>query len=62
MLPLTVSYICHFQSSFSILPSAAFMPPCAATVWERVGKSFVTTAVLNPSATSPNAARRPAPP
>ncbi len=43
-----------------MLPSAALMPPCAATVWERVGKSFVTTAVLNPSCTSPKAARRPA--
>ena len=23
-----------------ILPNAALIPPCAATVWERVGKSF----------------------
>lgn len=32
----------------TMLPNAAFTPPCAATVWERVGNSFVITAVLNP--------------
>ena len=26
-LPLTVSYICHLQSSFSMLPKAALIPP-----------------------------------
>lgn len=31
-------------------------------MWERVGNSFVTTAVLNPSETKPKAARKPAPP
>lgn len=31
-----------------MLPNAAFTPPCAATVWERVGNSLVITAVLNP--------------
>lgn len=31
-------------------------------VCERVGNNFVMTAVLNPSATNPNAARSPAPP
>lgn len=36
-----VSYACHLQSSSDMLPSAALMPPCAATVWERVGNSFV---------------------
>lgn len=43
-------------------PKAALIPPCAATVCDRVGKSFVMTAVLKPSATRPNAARSPAPP
>ena len=28
-------------STLDMFPSAAFMPPCAATVCERVGKSFV---------------------
>lgn len=36
--------------------------PCAAIVCERVGKSFVMTAVLKPSATKPKAALKPAPP
>lgn len=45
-----------------MLPRAALIPPWAATVCERVGNNFVITAVLKPSATSPNAARRPAPP
>ncbi len=40
-LPLMVSYACHRQSSLDMLPSAALMPPWAATVWERVGNSFV---------------------
>lgn len=31
-------------------------------VCERVGNNFVMTAVLKPSATKPNAARKPAPP
>lgn len=43
-------------------PKAALMPPCAATVWDLVGKSLVTTAVLKPSCTKPKAALRPAPP
>jgi hypothetical protein len=34
--PLTVSYMCQRQSSSPMLPSAAPMPPCAATVWLRV--------------------------
>lgn len=34
----------------------------AATVWDLVGKSFVTQAVLNPASERPNAARKPAPP
>jgi hypothetical protein len=35
---------------------------CAATVCDRVGKSFVRHAVLNPASERPNAARKPAPP
>lgn len=45
-----------------MFPKAALIPPWAATVWDLVGNSFVITAVLNPSATRPKAARRPAPP
>ena len=46
--PLTVSYMCQRQSSSPILPSAAATPPCAATVWLRVGKTLVMQAVLRP--------------
>src|ERR1700724_1789809 len=42
--PLTVSYICQRQLSSCMLPSAAEMPPWAATVWERVGNTFVMQA------------------
>lgn len=59
---LQFTYICHRQSSSSIFPNAALIPPCAATVWDLVGNSLVITAVLNPSCTRPKAARRPAPP
>jgi hypothetical protein len=45
-----------------MLPSAAEMPPCAATVWERVGKSLVTQAVRSPAWEQPTVARKPAPP
>src|ERR1700757_4470589 len=60
--PLTVSNICQRQSSLAMLPSAALMPPCAATVWLRVGNTFVTQAVLSPAVTMPSVARNPAPP
>src|SRR6516164_5079578 len=60
--PLTVSYICQRQSSSPILPSAAEMPPCAATVCERVGKTLVRQTVFNPFAARPKVARKPAPP
>src|SRR5271165_6940256 len=60
--PLTVSYMCQRQSSSPMLPSAAEMPPCAATVWLRVGNTLVTQAVERPASASPNVARRPAPP
>src|SRR6185503_6574941 len=43
--PLTVSYMCQRQSSSPMLPSAALMPPCAATVWLRVGNTLVMHAV-----------------
>lgn len=39
--PLIVSYACQRQSSTVMLPRAALMPPCAATVCERVGNSLV---------------------
>jgi hypothetical protein len=45
-----------------MLPSAAEMPPCAATVWERVGNTFVMQAVRRPACEQPTVARRPAPP
>ena len=42
--------------------SAALIPPCAATVCERVGKSLLMHATLKPFSAKPTAARRPAPP
>jgi hypothetical protein len=60
--PFTVSYMCQRQSSSPMLPSAAPTPPCAATVWERVGKTLVMQAVFNPAAPMPKVARSPAPP
>ena len=57
-----MSYMCQRQSSLAMLPSAALMPPCAATVWLRVGNTLVTQAVLRPAATMPKVARKPAPP
>ena len=47
--PLTVSYMCQRQSSSPMLPSAAAMPPCAATVWLRVGNTLVMQAVFRPA-------------
>jgi hypothetical protein len=60
--PLTVSYMCQRQSSWPMLPSAAEMPPCAATVWERVGNTLVMQAVRRPAWLQPTVARKPAPP
>src|SRR5581483_2674526 len=54
--PLTVSYMCQRQSSSPMLPSAAAMPPCAATVWERVGNTLVMQAVLRPASLQPTTA------
>src|SRR5690349_16189906 len=45
-----------------MLPSAAEMPPCAATVCERVGNTLVMQAVRRPFWARPKVARRPAPP
>ena len=56
--PLTVSYMCQRQSSSPILPSAAEMPPCAATVWLRVGNTLVMQAVLRPCAAHSSVARK----
>jgi hypothetical protein len=60
--PLTVSYMCQRQSSGPMLPIAAAMPPWAATVCERVGKTLVMQAVRKPASAQPRVARRPAPP
>ena len=60
--PLTVSYMCHCQLSGPMLPRLAAMPPWAATVWLRVGKTLVTQAVFSPASAMPRVARRPAPP
>src|SRR4030088_1697215 len=60
--PLTVSYMCQFQLSSPMFPSAAPTPPCAATVCERVGKTLDSTAHFSPASESCSAARRPAPP
>jgi len=45
-----------------MLPRAAEMPPCAATVCERVGNTFVMQAVRKPASLQPTTARKPAPP
>ena len=60
--PFTVSYMCHCQWSGPMLPSEAAMPPCAATVCERVGKTLVMQPVLSPCSAMPSVARRPEPP
>src|SRR3954463_12813744 len=60
--PFTVSYMCQRQSSGPMLPSAAEMPPWAATVCERVGNALVRQAVRKPACEQPTVARRPAPP
>ena len=61
-LPLTVSYMCQRQSSGLMLPSDAEMPPCAATVCERVGNTLEMQAVFSPASAQPSAARSPDPP
>src|SRR3954468_3199610 len=45
-----------------MLPSEAPMPPCAATVCERVGKTLDSTATFRPARDSCREARMPEPP
>ncbi len=54
--------MCQRQSSSPILDSAALIPPCADTVWLRVGNTLLMQAVFNPSRVAPKVARSPAPP
>src|SRR6476661_5220435 len=60
--PLIVSYMCQSQLSSDMLPSDAPMPPCAATVCERVGNTFESTATTSPASASCNDACIPEPP
>src|SRR5437899_3885806 len=60
--PLIVSYMCQSQLSSLMLPSDAPIPPCAATVCERVGNTLDSTATDNPASASCSDARIPAPP
>ena len=60
--PFTVSKKCQRQSSLPMFDKAAEMPPCAATVCERVGNTLVMLAVLRPDSARPRVARRPDPP
>jgi hypothetical protein len=46
----------------AVVAELAAMPPCAATVWLRVGKTLVMQAVLRPASAAPIVARRPEPP
>ena len=57
-----MSYMCQVQWSGPMLPRLAAIPPCAATVWLRVGKTLVMQAVFSPFSAAPIVARRPAPP
>src|SRR5215217_2818159 len=54
--------MCQNQLSSAMLPSEAPMPPCAATVCERVGKTFDSTATFRPASASCREARMPEPP
>ena len=53
-----MSYMCQRQSSGPMLPSAAEMPPCAATVCERVGNTLEMQAVRRPACEQPTVARK----
>jgi len=44
------------------LPSAAEMPPCAATVWLLVGNTLVMQATFKPLRAASSVALSPAPP
>src|SRR6187549_242736 len=54
--------MCQCQLSSPSLPSEAATPPCAATVCERVGKTFDSTATFRLASARWSAARRPDPP
>src|SRR5690606_1544893 len=54
--------MCQYQLSSLMLPSEAPMPPCAATVCERVGKTLDSTATLRPARAICSEARMPEPP
>src|SRR5574343_867820 len=54
--------MCQYQLSSDMLPSEAPMPPCAATVCERVGKTLDSTATFRPARDSCSEARMPEPP
>src|SRR3954471_18686074 len=54
--------MCQCQLSSVELASGAAMPPCAATVCERVGKTFDSTATFRFWRASSSAARMPEPP
>ena len=54
--------MCQRQSSLPMFPNEALIPPCAATVCERVGNTLVTQATDKPSIANPIVARNPAPP
>src|ERR1700741_3086007 len=54
--------MCQCQLSSVELASGAAMPPCAATVCERVGNTLLSTAVFSPARASSSAARMPEPP
>src|SRR5512139_2548434 len=54
--------MCQCQLSSLTLPSEAAIPPCAATVCERVGNTLDSTATLRPASDIASPARMPAPP
>src|SRR5512139_2608556 len=54
--------MCQCQLSSLTLPSEAAIPPCAATVCERVGNTLDSTVTLRPASDIASAARMPAPP
>jgi len=54
--------MCQSQLSSVMLPSDAPMPPCAATVCERVGNTFDSTATFMPALASCSEQRMPDPP
>src|SRR5437868_7935181 len=54
--------MCQCQLSSVELASGAAIPPCAATVWDRVGNTFDRTATFMPARASSSDARMPEPP